>query len=111
MSERFKEHDWNSCGCNSLVGSNPTLSGDGNKEQGTRSKGNKCSFVVWLAKILLFLVPCPLLPFFGRAKRGDSGAPNLQSAQQSRILWPRPTFVGSPDARNVDKWASCDDGV
>ena len=26
VSEWFKEHDWNSCGCNSLVGSNPTLS-------------------------------------------------------------------------------------
>ncbi len=26
VSERFKEHDWNSCGCKSLVGSNPTLS-------------------------------------------------------------------------------------
>ena len=26
VSEWFKEHDWNSCGCYSLVGSNPTLS-------------------------------------------------------------------------------------
>jgi hypothetical protein len=26
VSERLKEHDWKSCGGNTLVGSNPTLS-------------------------------------------------------------------------------------
>ena len=32
VSERLKEHDWKSCGGNTLVGSNPTLSA----EEGSR---------------------------------------------------------------------------
>ena len=70
VSEWFKEHDWNSCGCNSLVGSNPTLSVLGNEES-ARSDSDVCYRAL----------PIPFcLKQFDRAKRGDSGALYLQSA-------------------------------
>ena len=100
VSERFKEHDWNSCGCNSLVGSNPTLSGNGNKGQGIGNKGDFAKF-----SCSLCLVPCP---YFLVALSGEIAVPCICNPL-SRVeffglgprLWGRPlhgTLISGPRA-------------
>ena len=86
VSEWSKEHDWKSCRCNSLEGSNPSLSGQG-QHSGPDSRG-------------MFLESGPAnWPFLLVALRGEIAVPCIcNPLSRTEFLCPGPRLWGC--ARN-----------
>ena len=104
VSERFKEHDWNSCGCNSLVGSNPTLSGNGSEKLGAIIKTPDFNFQFLVALSGEIAVPCICNPL-SRAEFSGLG-PRLWGRPKHGALISGPRATSNCESRQGRKAAT-----